>query len=131
MVVRGGDTLSRIGQRHRPEGVSLDQMLAALYRENPNAFLGSNINLLKAGAAIFFGLLAAFASRPQRTGSFDADGERLTLHLIDAGLRLRLGAQLLNIASQCDTARRDNTYGAIVQHFSVERGGRGKGHRVS
>lgn len=52
VVVRGGDTLSRIGQRHRPEGVSLDQMLAALYRENPNAFLGSNINLLKAGARL-------------------------------------------------------------------------------
>lgn len=50
IVVRPGDSLSRVADRNRVEGVSLDQMLVALYRHNPNAFLGENMNLLRAGA---------------------------------------------------------------------------------
>lgn len=52
VVVRRGDSLSRVAARHLGEGVSLDQMLAALYRQNPDAFLNGNINLLKAGSRL-------------------------------------------------------------------------------
>ena len=52
VVVRGGDSLSRIASRNLPDGVSLDQMLVALYRGNPNAFLNNNMNLLRAGARL-------------------------------------------------------------------------------
>lgn len=48
-LVRQGDTLSKIAGRVKPEGVSLDQMLVALYRTNPDAFLGNNMNRLRAG----------------------------------------------------------------------------------
>jgi pilus assembly protein FimV len=47
--VRSGDTLARIAGRVKPSGVSLDQMLVALYRANPDAFVGENMNRLKAG----------------------------------------------------------------------------------
>ncbi|WP_225984513.1 FimV/HubP family polar landmark protein [Noviherbaspirillum aerium] len=47
--VRSGDTLARIAGRVKPSGVSLDQMLVALYRTNPDAFAGENMNRLKAG----------------------------------------------------------------------------------
>ncbi|MBX3680740.1 MAG: hypothetical protein KF710_11225 [Rhodocyclaceae bacterium] len=46
--VRRGDTLNRIAQETRPDGVSLDQMLVALFRANPSAFDG-NMNRLRAG----------------------------------------------------------------------------------
>ncbi len=47
--VKPGDTLSKIAGRTRAEGVSLDQMLVSLYRANPDAFIGSNMNRLRAG----------------------------------------------------------------------------------
>lgn len=50
--VRNGDTLSSIAGRHTPSGVSLDQMLVSLYRGNPQAFAGKNMNRLKAGATL-------------------------------------------------------------------------------
>ncbi len=50
--VRPGDTLSRIAGRQTREGVSLDQMLVSLYRGNTHAFLGNNMNRLKAGVVL-------------------------------------------------------------------------------
>lgn len=50
--VRAGDTLSGIARRHAQSGVSLDQMLVGLYRGNPDAFAGNNMNRLKAGAKL-------------------------------------------------------------------------------
>ncbi|NDI85139.1 LysM peptidoglycan-binding domain-containing protein [Undibacterium sp. B2R-29] len=48
-VVKPGDTLSKIAGNYKPDGVSLDQMLVGLYRANPNAFTGKNMNRLRAG----------------------------------------------------------------------------------
>ncbi|WP_186454028.1 FimV/HubP family polar landmark protein [Denitratisoma sp. DHT3] len=48
-LVKRGDTLGRIAIESKPEGVSLDQMLVALFRGNPDAFDGGNMNRLKAG----------------------------------------------------------------------------------
>jgi pilus assembly protein FimV len=50
--VRRGDTLSQIAARNSRSGVSLDQMLVALYRSNPDAFMGENMNRLKAGVVL-------------------------------------------------------------------------------
>ena len=50
--VRSGDTLSKIAARELPAGVSLDQMLVGLYRSNPQAFSGNNMNRLKAGVVL-------------------------------------------------------------------------------
>jgi pilus assembly protein FimV len=50
--VRSGDSLSAIAQRNAVEGVSLDQMLVGLYRSNPQAFQGNNMNRLKAGVVL-------------------------------------------------------------------------------
>lgn len=48
-VAKRGDTLAKIAGETKPEGVSLDQMLVALFRSNKDAFDGSNMNRLKAG----------------------------------------------------------------------------------
>lgn len=50
--VRAGDTAGRIAQANRPANVSLDQMLVAMLRTNPGAFIGDNVNRIKAGAVI-------------------------------------------------------------------------------
>ncbi|WP_232063324.1 FimV/HubP family polar landmark protein [Undibacterium sp. KW1] len=47
--VKAGDTLSKIAGSYRAEGVSLDQMLVSIYRANPQAFAGNNMNRLKSG----------------------------------------------------------------------------------
>jgi len=50
--VRSGDTLSKIAGRVQKQGVSLDQMLVALFRANPSAFSGNNMNRLRAGVVL-------------------------------------------------------------------------------
>lgn len=50
--VRSGDTAGRIAGSHRPAGVSLDQMLVAMLRSNPNAFINGNVNRLRAGTVL-------------------------------------------------------------------------------
>jgi pilus assembly protein FimV len=47
--VRKGDTLSAIARQHLSAGVTLNQMLIAIYRTNPDAFIRDNINLVRAG----------------------------------------------------------------------------------
>ena len=47
-----GDSLSRIAGRTQRPGISLDQMLVSLFRSNPQAFMGGNMNRLKAGAVL-------------------------------------------------------------------------------
>ncbi|MCW5626246.1 MAG: hypothetical protein KIT73_16140, partial [Burkholderiales bacterium] len=49
VVTKKGDTLSKIAKDHKPEDVSLEQMLVLLYRDNPDAFSGKNMNRLKTG----------------------------------------------------------------------------------
>lgn len=50
--VKSGDTLSKIALQLKPENVTLDQMLVALYENNAQAFDGKNMNRLRAGAII-------------------------------------------------------------------------------
>jgi len=47
--VRRGDTLSKIALRNKIEGVTLQQMLVAMFRANQDAFVGDNMNRLRAG----------------------------------------------------------------------------------
>jgi pilus assembly protein FimV len=51
-VVKAGDTAGRIASETKPSNVSLDQMLVALLRANPQAFAGGNVNRLKAGSTL-------------------------------------------------------------------------------
>ena len=52
LTVKPGDTAGRIAAQNKPGTVSLDQMLVAMLRGNPNAFIGGNINRLKSGAVL-------------------------------------------------------------------------------
>ena len=52
LTVKPGDTAGKIAAQNRPGTVSLDQMLVAMLRSNPDAFIGGNINRLKSGAVL-------------------------------------------------------------------------------
>lgn len=51
-IVQTGDTLRKIAVETKPEEVTLEQMLVALYRKNPDAFFGNNIHRMKSGAIL-------------------------------------------------------------------------------
>ncbi|KDC34755.1 FimV N-terminal domain protein, partial [Bordetella bronchiseptica GA96-01] len=50
--VRRGDTLFGIAQRNAVAGASVYQMLVALWRANPEAFIQNNMNLVRAGETL-------------------------------------------------------------------------------
>ncbi|MEO5671794.1 MAG: FimV/HubP family polar landmark protein, partial [Ramlibacter sp.] len=52
VTVQAGDTAGKIAAANKPASVSLDQMLVALLRANPDAFIGGNVNRLKAGVVL-------------------------------------------------------------------------------
>jgi len=50
--VNPGDTLTSLAAGNKPSGVSLDQMLVSLYRNNPQAFIDDNMNRMKSGVTL-------------------------------------------------------------------------------
>jgi pilus assembly protein FimV len=50
--VKEGDTLGRIALDNKSGSISLDQMLVALLKANPNAFIKNNMNLVLAGTTL-------------------------------------------------------------------------------
>lgn len=52
ITVRPGDTASQIALRFLGANVSLDQMMLAMLKANPDAFIQGNVNLVKAGAVL-------------------------------------------------------------------------------
>lgn len=52
VTVKAGDTAGKIAAQTKSASISLDQMLVALLRSNPDAFIGGNVNRLKAGAVL-------------------------------------------------------------------------------
>ena len=51
-TVQPGDSLSQVAAKTQVSGISLDQMLVGLFRQNPSAFIESNMNRLRAGAVL-------------------------------------------------------------------------------
>lgn len=72
VTVKSGDTASKIAAATKPASVSLDQMLVALLRANPDAFLGANpdayvggnINRIKTGAVLSIPTAEEVAATP-------------------------------------------------------------------
>ena len=52
VAVKPGDTAGKIAAQNKPASISLDQMLVALLKSNPDAFIGGNVNRLKSGAVL-------------------------------------------------------------------------------
>ena len=52
ILVKRGDTASELTANKTPDNVSLEQMLVALLRNNPDAFVDANVNRMKEGALL-------------------------------------------------------------------------------
>jgi pilus assembly protein FimV len=52
VTVKRGDTAGNIAVAAKVPGVTLDQMLVAMVRSNPAAFIANNVNRIKAGAVL-------------------------------------------------------------------------------
>jgi pilus assembly protein FimV len=72
--VKYSDTLWEIANQMRPSTVTVNQMMTALVRENPNAFYNGNVNQLKAGYVLRVNDPAALDA--MSVASADAEIER-------------------------------------------------------
>ncbi|MGZ8259548.1 MAG: FimV/HubP family polar landmark protein [Caldimonas sp.] len=100
--VRSGDTLSKIAGRLQRPGVSLDQMLVAMFRANPAAFSGTNMNRLRAGVV----LTVPSAETAQGVPPAEAR-QTITAQSADFGAyRQRLAASTLGTAPDAGPNRR-------------------------
>lgn len=110
-TVRAGETLSGIARDRRPESVSLDQMLVALYRGNPAAFAGENMNRLLAGAVLQ-------VPGSQEAGSIPPAEARALIEAQSADLaayRQRLAAGAAAVRQEAPQQRASGTVQARVQ----------------
>lgn len=108
--VRKGDTLARIAGQAKPAGVSLDQMLVALYRANPDAFIGQNMNRLKAGQIL--SLPGADAARS--IGGAEARGIVVAQAADFNNYRSKLAAQVAAAAPPKSAEARQSAGGKIT-----------------
>ena len=67
LTVQRGDTASKIAAAYKPASVSLDQMLVAMLRANPGAFIKGNLNRIRAGAVLDMPSESAAAAIPAGT----------------------------------------------------------------
>lgn len=98
--VKPGDTLSKIAGTYRPEGVSLDQMLVSLYRANPQAFSGNNMNRLKAGQIL---------SVPDAESAHNASGSAAESHSVVTAHAADFNAYRNKLAGQVARAPAEKT----------------------
>ncbi|HTD04905.1 FimV/HubP family polar landmark protein [Undibacterium sp.] len=108
--VKSGDTLSKIAGAYKPDGVSLDQMLVSLYRANPQAFAGNNMNRLKAGQI----LTVPDADTARSAGSGEAHSVVMA-HAADfSAYRNKLAGQVARAPAEKATATRQGASGSIT-----------------
>ena len=108
--VQSGDSLSRIATRAKPEGISLDQMLVALYRANPDAFVGNNMNRLRAGQILTIPAGEASAA----VGAPEAHGIVVAQAADFSDYRNKLAGQVASGGAQKAGAGRQSASGKIA-----------------
>ncbi|KQN75343.1 pilus assembly protein FimV [Duganella sp. Leaf61] len=113
ITVKRGDTLSAIASQVKPVDVSLDVMLVALYRANPEAFMGNNMNRLKSGQ-----ILAVPDAGAIRAA--DGDGASSARSVVVAhardfnAYRARLAGQVANSTPSKDAGTGQSSSGKIT-----------------
>jgi pilus assembly protein FimV len=99
--VKKGDTMFAIAQRHAVRGVTVYQMMMALQKANPHAFIEHNINLVKAGATLAMPDMAGL------TAISDKEARRLFAQQAQAFAlyRQRLAASTSPVAKEGSASR--------------------------
>ena len=106
--VKKGDTLGAIARQNLPAGVTLNQMLIALFRANQDAFIRGNVNLVRAGRILNIPDREAIAA----VGAAEA-GKQVQSHMADfAEYKRKLGAAVA--AAPATPAREREVAGRIT-----------------
>jgi pilus assembly protein FimV len=110
-AVKAGDNLTRIANQVKPVDVSLDLMLVALYRANPEAFAGNNMNRLKSGQ-----ILAVPDSDAIRAAGSDSEARGVVVaHAADFNAyRSKLAGQVAASAPAKEADASQNVSGKIT-----------------
>nr|WP_308624246.1 FimV/HubP family polar landmark protein [Massilia rubra] len=107
--VKRGDTLGKIAAQIKPADISLDMMLVALYRANPDAFAGNNMNRLKSGQIL---------SVPEAAAIKGSDGEArgvVVAHAADFNAyRNKLAGQVASGAADKQPEKTQSATGKIT-----------------
>jgi pilus assembly protein FimV len=115
--VKAGDTLGKIAAQLKPVEVSLDMMLVALYRANPDAFNGNNMNRLKSGQILAVPDSAAIKG----TGEGEARGV-VVAHAADFNAyRNKLAGQVATTTPDKAPAASQSTGGKITSKVEEHR----------
>ncbi len=107
-MVQPGDTLNRIAAENRPEGVSMEQMLLALFQGNRSAFDADNMNRLQAGKIL---RIPDAESARQLIG--DASRQQVVAHSSDFGRYRRKLAEQAAAAPAKDAPAQQGSSGRI------------------
>ena len=111
-TVKQGDNLTRIANQVKPTDVSLDVMLVALYRANPEAFAGNNMNRLKSGQIL--AVPDAGAIQSAGAGTDGAARAVVVAHARDFNAyRAKLAGQVANSTPSRDAEASQNSSGKI------------------
>jgi len=109
--VAAGDSLSRIASRTQRPGVSLDQMLVSMFRGNPQAFVGDNMNRLKSGVV----LSVPSAEKAGQVAPADARAVIQAQSADFAAYRQRLAAGAATVADNAPTRQAQGQVQANVE----------------
>jgi len=115
-VVRKGDTLARIANQYREPGVSLDQMLVALYRANPDAFVDRNMNRLRTGQI----LSIPAATEAETIGGSEARGVVVAQAADFNAYRDKLASQVSASSARRSDEGRQSSSGSITARVQEE-----------
>ncbi len=108
--VKSGDTLSKVASAYKNEGVSLDQMLVSLYRANPQAFSGNNMNRLKVGQ-----ILSIPDAETSRANTIGESHSVVMAHAADFNsYRNKLAGQVAEAPSQKTESSKQAVSGTIT-----------------
>jgi pilus assembly protein FimV len=99
--VKPGDTLSGIAGRNAQPGVSIEQLMIAIQRNNPDAFIGGNINRLRANATLNLPSSGEAQSIAQNTAASEVRVQAASWR----GYVARAGDNVPNVASDQPSAR--------------------------
>ncbi len=108
--VRRGDTLTKIANEYMGDGISLDQMLLGLYKANPEAFSGENMNRLKSGQILSIPDVDAIRANAQPQSHLV-----VRAHAADfASYRNKLAGQVADASAQKTAESKQTVSGSIA-----------------
>lgn len=108
--VKAGESLAQIAAQVKPVSISLDQMLVALYRANPDAFVEQNMNRLRTGSI----LSIPDAQTVSNIGAGEAKGIVIAQALDFSNYRHKLAGQIATAAPEAAAEAKQSAAGKIT-----------------